>query len=66
MRTDSNIRYYDLSSLQKLLNITLLHNHGYKISKISKYSEAEIPSLVKEIISEKVQNITQLMRLKLP
>ena len=53
MRTDTNIRYYDLASLQKLLNITLLHNHGYKISKISKYPEHSIPSLVKEIISEK-------------
>ena len=53
MRTDTNIRYYNLASLQKLLNITLLHNHGYKISKISKYPEHSIPSLVKEIISEK-------------
>lgn len=53
MRTDTNIRYYDLASLQKLLNITLLHNHGYKISKISKYPEETIPSLVREIISEK-------------
>jgi methanogenic corrinoid protein MtbC1 len=42
-----------LASLQKLLNITLLHNHGYKISKISKYPEETIPSLVREIISEK-------------
>lgn len=53
MRTDTNIRTYDLSSLQKLLNITLLHNHGYKISKISKLSEERIPQLVNEIISDK-------------
>lgn len=53
MRTDTNIRYYDLASLQKLLNITLLHNHGYKISKISQYPEESIPNLVKEIISAK-------------
>jgi DNA-binding transcriptional MerR regulator len=33
MRTDTNIRLYDLASLQKLLNITLLHDYGYKISK---------------------------------
>jgi DNA-binding transcriptional MerR regulator len=52
-RTDTNIRLYDLESLQKLLNITLLHNHGYKISKISKYPEEKIPQLVREIISEK-------------
>jgi DNA-binding transcriptional MerR regulator len=53
MRTDTNIRYYDLASLQKLLNITLLHNHGYKISKISKLSPERIPMMVREIISDK-------------
>ncbi len=53
MRTETNIRLYDLASLQKLLNITLLHNHGYKISKISKYPPEKIPQLVREIISEK-------------
>lgn len=53
MRTETNIRFYDLSNLQKLLNITLLHNYGYKISKISKLSTDKIPQLVNEIISEK-------------
>nr|WP_314835424.1 MerR family transcriptional regulator [uncultured Flavobacterium sp.] len=53
MRTDTNIRLYDLPSLQKLLNITLLHDYGYKISKIATYSEDKIPSLVREIISSK-------------
>jgi methanogenic corrinoid protein MtbC1 len=53
MRTETNIRMYDLENLQKLLNITLLHNHGYKISKISKLTEDRIPQLVNEIISEK-------------
>lgn len=53
MRTDTNIRLYDLASLQKLLNITLLHDYGYKISKIASYPEEKIPMLVREIISEK-------------
>ena len=53
MRTDTNVRLYDLASLQKLLNITLLHDYGYKISKIASYPEEEIPVLVREIISEK-------------
>ena len=53
MRTDTNIRFYDLTSLQKLLNITLLHNHGYKISKISQYPPEKIPVMVREIISKK-------------
>ena len=53
MRTDTNIRMYDSASLQKLLNITLLHEHGYKISKISRFPEEQIPQIVNEIISEK-------------
>ncbi|MFY0483129.1 MerR family transcriptional regulator [Flavobacterium sp. PLA-1-15] len=53
MRTETNIRFYDIYNLQKLLNITLLHNYGYKISTISKYPAEKIPVLVREIISEK-------------
>ena len=53
MRTDTNIRLYSLSSLQKLLNITLLHDYGYKISKISTFSEQQIPEMVRGIISTK-------------
>ncbi len=53
MRTDTNIRLYDLFSLQKLLNITLLHDYGYKISKIASYPQEQIPVMVREIISEK-------------
>jgi DNA-binding transcriptional MerR regulator len=53
MRTDTNIRLYDLASLQKLLNITLLHDFGYKISTISKYPPETIPALVREIVTNK-------------
>ena len=53
MRTETNIRLYDSSNLQKLLNITLLHECGYKISEISKLPAEKIPTLVREIISEK-------------
>ena len=53
MRSDTNIRYYNLVNLQKLLNITLLHDHGYKISRIAKFTEQQIPEAVREIISEK-------------
>jgi len=53
LRTETNIRLYSLENLQKILNITLLHKHGYKISMISKLTEERIPELVNEIISEK-------------
>lgn len=52
-RTTTNIRTYSLQSLQKLLNITLLYNNGYKISKIAKMQEGDIPLAVKEIVAKK-------------
>ena len=53
MRSTTNIRNYDLPSLQKLLNIVLLHDYGYKISRIAEHSSEKIALLVREIISEK-------------
>lgn len=49
-RTDTNIRMYDLENLQKLLNVTLLYNNGYKISKIAKLTQQEI--------TENIHNLT--------
>jgi len=51
-RTTTNIRTYNLGNLQKLLNITLLYNNGYKISKIAKIPEENIPLMVREIVSK--------------
>ncbi len=51
-RTRTNIRTYSLASLQKLLNVTLLYNTGYKISKIAKIPERNIPLMVREIVAE--------------
>ncbi|MEM6721982.1 MAG: MerR family transcriptional regulator [Bacteroidota bacterium] len=52
-RTDTNIRTYDIKSLKKLLNITLLYKNGYKISKIAQIPEEKIHILVREIATEK-------------
>ena len=51
-RTSTNIRTYNLVSLQKLLNITLLYNNGHKISKIARITEENIPLMVREIVSK--------------
>ena len=48
-RTETNIRYYDLASFQKLLNVSYLNTNGYKISKIATINGKEIPQLVREI-----------------
>lgn len=49
MRTNTNIRTYSLSNLQKLLNISYLNNNGYKISKIAALKIDEIAKLVKAV-----------------
>ena len=41
-RTTTNIRYYSNENLQKLLNIVLLNNNNFKISKIAKMSDEEL------------------------
>ena len=48
-RTDTNIRTYNLKSLQKLMNISFLNSNGYKVSKIAALDESQITSKVKEI-----------------
>ena len=51
-RTETNIRTYSLQSLQKLLNVTLLYNNGYKISKIADLPEGQIVQEVREIVAQ--------------
>ena len=48
-RTETNIRRYSLENLRKLLNISLLYNHGFKISKISTLDKEEINRLVRNL-----------------
>lgn len=48
-RTDTNIRFYNLSHLQKLLNICFLNNNGHKISKIASLTQLEIHQQVREL-----------------
>tara|TARA_R110002126_G_scaffold217625_1_gene363436 strand:+ start:759 stop:1658 length:900 start_codon:yes stop_codon:yes gene_type:complete len=50
-RSDTNIRNYNLTSFQKLLNISYLNNNGLKISKIAELDEEQIPIKVREIAS---------------
>lgn len=41
-RTETNIRYYDDEDLKKLLNVSILNRHGYKISNIVGFSDTSI------------------------
>lgn len=49
-RTESNIRYYNIDNLKKLLNVTLLYNSGLKISKIADLSKIKMEIKVKEVV----------------
>ncbi|WP_435415152.1 MerR family transcriptional regulator [Polaribacter aestuariivivens] len=48
-RTDTNIRYYSHSNLQKLLNVVLLNKNNYKVSKIAKMNDEEIKLQAREL-----------------
>ncbi|MFT2010914.1 MerR family transcriptional regulator [Pontibacter sp. 13R65] len=51
-RTDTNIRFYDDEDLKWLLNISLLNEKGFKISKIAKMSKSEVGQLVQQLSEE--------------
>jgi len=48
-RTETNIRFYSDNDLKKILNISLLNNHGIKISKLVEMSEKELSEKVIEL-----------------
>ena len=52
-RTETNIRLYNLDSLQKLLNVSMLYKNGFKISKIAKMEATEIKNKVHTITLQK-------------
>lgn len=48
-RTNTNIRYYDENNLKKLLNISTLNKHGFKISEIIKMDYSGICDKILEV-----------------
>lgn len=48
-RTESNIRYYCDHDVKKLMNVAILLNHGYKISKLAGLDCSEISKKVLEV-----------------
>ncbi len=53
-RTPTNIRYYTDGELRKLLNISILNKHGFKISRIVEISDTHISQEVEQLT--KVRN----------
>lgn len=58
LRTDTNIRQYDIEGLKKLLNVTALYNQGYKISKIASLTSQELNEEIGKDLVENQQNIS--------
>jgi len=48
-RTDTNIRFYTDDDLRKILNVSLLVRHGFKISKVAEWSDAQIREAILEL-----------------
>ena len=59
-RTDTNIRYYDDDDLKLILNVALLKDNGFKISKIAKMSAGEIQREVMTITEKKLKYPEQI------
>lgn len=64
-RTDTNIRYYDENDLKLLLNISLLNDNGYKISKIACMSIEDMYRQVNDITENKLKFPEQIQALTL-
>nr|WP_262910442.1 MerR family transcriptional regulator [Pontibacter silvestris] len=57
-RTETNIRYYSDADLKALLNISLLNERGYKISKIAQMDRSQILQTVQQLCDEPNQEGT--------
>ncbi len=64
-RTDTNIRFYSLESLKKLLNIALLNSEGVKISKIANLDDADFDNLLSQTVTNKVNKCKFINELKI-
>lgn len=64
-RTDTNIRYYDDKDLRLVLNISLLKDNGFKISKIAEMSAQEMQEAVLKITEKNLKYPDQIHSLVL-
>ena len=59
-RTDTNIRYYDDDDLKLILNVALLNDNGFKISKIASLQHAEIREEVMRLTERSLTHDDQI------
>ncbi|NVJ86434.1 MAG: MerR family transcriptional regulator [Algoriphagus sp.] len=59
-RTDTNIRYYDDADLKLILNVALLNDNGFKISKIASMEERELREEVMKLTERSLTHDDQI------
>jgi MerR family transcriptional regulator, light-induced transcriptional regulator len=62
-RTATNIRWYLAEDLRKILNISVLNNHGIKISRIAQLSDEEINEQVRRFTENQIDENEQVTSL---
>ncbi len=62
-RTDTNIRLYSDDDLRRILNVALLVNNGFKISKVARFSDEEIRKNVLAVNEDKTSESDFVERL---
>lgn len=64
-RTNTNIRYYNNHDLKKILNVSLLNSHGYKISNIARLSEDNLLKEAYKLLNSYTKESDQIENLML-
>ncbi len=64
-RTDTNIRYYTDDDLRRMLNVSLLIKHGFKISKVAAWNDEMIKNSILEVTRSKTSESDYIDRLML-
>jgi len=64
-RTDTNIRLYSQEELKYLLNVAILYENGFKISRIALLQQEELSSEVKKLTQTKIQYFSHIQGLVL-
>lgn len=59
-RTDTNIRFYDDGDLKLILNVALLNDNGYKISKIASMDQEEMRAEVMKLTDRTLTHDDQI------
>jgi DNA-binding transcriptional MerR regulator len=62
-RTDTNIRFYNDADLRRILNVSLLVNNGFKISKVARFDELKMKESVLEVTKKNTTESDYIDRL---